>query len=179
MEHKAHRGLVLKGRGPGDFSEIMNPQKPFASVALFDRGLNIETGDFSHFVQAYAPERFSADELRQRYSSLYFVVHGYNDDPRELPEIPEVRVFFQRLHKAWPYFAFFAATELANADLFMCMAASECQVVRLTGAKVFSTSIPPVVCEKMILGSLIASEDLFRRVGLHRRIPERIKALMP
>lgn len=146
---------------------------------MFDRELNIASGDFSQFVQAFAPGRFKIDDLRLHYNSVYFVVHGYDEDPRELPEIPEVRVFFQQLHKAWPYFAFFAATELANADLFMSMAASECQVVRLTGAKVFSTSIPPVVREKMILGSLVASEDLFRRVGLHRRIPERIKALMP
>jgi hypothetical protein len=40
------------------------------------------------------------------------VVDGYNDDPRELFEIPEVRAYFKRLDQVWPYWFFF----LSQAD---------------------------------------------------------------
>ena len=36
------------------------------------------------------------------------VFHGYDDDPRELEAIPEVRVWFAKLVEAWPYWSFFA-----------------------------------------------------------------------
>ena len=32
---------------------------------------------------------------------------GYEDDPRELVDVPEVRRLVARLHAAWPYWAFF------------------------------------------------------------------------
>jgi hypothetical protein len=40
------------------------------------------------------------------------VVDGYNDDPRELFEVPEVRAYIKRLDQAWPYWFFF----LSQAD---------------------------------------------------------------
>ena len=43
---------------------------------------------------------------------ISLVVDGYNDDPRELFEIPEVRSYLARLDQAWPYWFFF----LSQAD---------------------------------------------------------------
>ena len=40
------------------------------------------------------------------------VIDGYNDDPRELFEIPEVRAYLKRLDQEWPYWFFF----LSQAD---------------------------------------------------------------
>jgi len=40
------------------------------------------------------------------------VIDGYNDDPRELFEIPEVRAYLKRLDHEWPYWFFF----LSQAD---------------------------------------------------------------
>lgn len=34
-------------------------------------------------------------------------VAGYDDDPRELVDIPEVRAFLRRLADGWPYWAYF------------------------------------------------------------------------
>ena len=33
--------------------------------------------------------------------------HGYDDDPREIEAIPEVREWFSKLFAAWPYWFFF------------------------------------------------------------------------
>jgi len=38
---------------------------------------------------------------------ISLVVDGYNDDPRELFEVPEVRAYIKRLDQAWPYWFFF------------------------------------------------------------------------
>ena len=38
---------------------------------------------------------------------MSLVVDGYNDDPRELVDIPEVRAFLRLLDAQWPYWAFF------------------------------------------------------------------------
>jgi hypothetical protein len=38
---------------------------------------------------------------------MTLVVGGYNNDPRELVDIPEVRVLLRALEAEWPYWAFF------------------------------------------------------------------------
>jgi hypothetical protein len=43
---------------------------------------------------------------------ISLLVDGYNDDPRELFEVPEVRAYIKRLDQAWPYWFFF----LSQAD---------------------------------------------------------------
>jgi hypothetical protein len=43
---------------------------------------------------------------------ISLVVDGYNDDPREIFEVPEVRVFIKSIDQQWPYWFFF----LSQAD---------------------------------------------------------------
>ena len=38
---------------------------------------------------------------------MTLVVDDYNNDPRELVDILEVRTLLRRLEAAWPYWAFF------------------------------------------------------------------------
>jgi len=38
---------------------------------------------------------------------MTLVVDGYNNDPRELVDIPEVRTLLAQLEAEWPYWAFF------------------------------------------------------------------------
>jgi hypothetical protein len=46
------------------------------------------------------------DAWRYR-GQMTLVVDGYNHDPRELVDIPEVRSLLRRLEAEWPYWAFF------------------------------------------------------------------------
>jgi len=46
------------------------------------------------------------DAWRYR-GQMTLVVDGYNHDPRELVDIPEVRTLLRRLEPEWPYWAFF------------------------------------------------------------------------
>jgi hypothetical protein len=46
------------------------------------------------------------DAWRYR-GQMTLVVDGYNNDPRELVDIPEVRALLRGLEAAWPYWAYF------------------------------------------------------------------------
>mgnify|MGYP006197167231 CR=1 FL=1 len=49
----------------------------------------------------------SAEHCRRFANSVVFVFDGYNDDPRELVDIPQVRTLLAQLEAKWPYWAFF------------------------------------------------------------------------
>jgi hypothetical protein len=54
---------------------------------------------------------------------VVFGVDGYNDDPRELFEIPKVRTFVRELDAKWPYWFFFlskATDALSMIMLSLC-----------------------------------------------------------
>lgn len=48
-------------------------------------------------------------ELRERLGCFGLFVSGYDEDDRELFEVPDVRAYFQKLHSLWPYGLFFFA----------------------------------------------------------------------
>lgn len=76
-------------------------------VYQFSRS-KIERGDFSHFLSVYSPEKLpSGRRLREMMNTLTFMVEGYDDDPREVHSIPEVRQFYAAFHDAWPYWLYF------------------------------------------------------------------------
>jgi len=45
---------------------------------------------------------------------ISLVVDGYNDDPRELFEVPEVRAYIKRVDQAWPNWFFFLSQPIFN-----------------------------------------------------------------
>ncbi len=52
-----------------------------------------------------------AGGLSRIQGRIAFAVDGYNDDDRELFEIPEVKTYFRKLDKIAPHFLFFIASE--------------------------------------------------------------------
>ena len=56
--------------------------------------------------------------LRYR-ESMALLVSGYDDDPRELVEIPEVRSFFRKLTSEWPHWFWFLARGFGAINLLM------------------------------------------------------------
>jgi hypothetical protein len=59
-------------------------------------------------------------------NSLALEVSGYDQDPRELYQIPEVCSFFKKLHKSWPYWFFFSThLDQTLTVLECCIAGAE------------------------------------------------------
>lgn len=61
-------------------------------------------------------------EAARRYrESLMFIVDGYDNDPRELQEIPEARAFFAALAQQWPHWLWFLARDMGAVALLVSM----------------------------------------------------------
>src|SRR5437870_2320009 len=56
-------------------------------------------------------------------------VHGYDDDLRELFEIPEVRLFFRELDQQFPFWFFFLSTATGALTLLALLL---CRITRLS-----------------------------------------------
>ena len=63
---------------------------------------------FSHCLSLYAPDKLpTGRRLREMMNSMVLCVEGWDDDPREIHSIPEVRRFYAAFHEAWPYWLYF------------------------------------------------------------------------
>lgn len=56
-------------------------------------------------------------------------VHGYDNDPRELFEIPEVRLFFRELDQRFPFWFFFLSTATGALTLLALLL---CRITRIS-----------------------------------------------
>lgn len=84
---------------------------------------DIESGDITFALDSL--HRISdSQKLAKKYKeSIDLSVFGYEDDPRELYEIPEVRNWMQKLDKQFPYWLYFLSKEtrsLAFIPLALC-----------------------------------------------------------
>jgi hypothetical protein len=80
----------------------------------------IERGDFSHFLELYAPEKLPRGRrLREMMNSMTFVVEGYDEDPREIHSIPEVRAFYTAFRDAWPYWLYFCNLDTEELQMMV------------------------------------------------------------
>ena len=80
---------------------LFRTQSPWKSALL---GLLLALDTFR--LQSLSGDRSSAMSAE---GAVTLVFHGYDDDPREIEAIPEVREWFSKLFAAWPYWSFFAS----------------------------------------------------------------------
>lgn len=84
--------------------------------------------DYSAFLAAFAMERLpGGPTLAAMMGTMDFEIYGYESDPRELYQIPEVRRFYAGLDHAWPYWAYFCnlKSETFMVMLLCCLQSSE------------------------------------------------------
>ena len=67
----------------------------------------ITAGDISAVLRALKSLSSDRSSAMSAEGAVTLVFHGYDDDPRELEAIPEVRAWFAQLFAAWPYWSFF------------------------------------------------------------------------
>ncbi len=72
----------------------------------------VERGEFRHFLSLYGLDKLpTGRRLRQLMDSMVFCIEGWDDDPREIHDIPEIRRFYSAFHEAWPYWLYFCSLE--------------------------------------------------------------------
>jgi hypothetical protein len=67
----------------------------------------VEKRDISRFMANFGPQ-IPADKMREYQGNIFWTVDGYDSDPAELHDIPEVRDYYADVHRRWPAWLFFA-----------------------------------------------------------------------
>jgi hypothetical protein len=113
----------------------------------------------------FSPETMTVVDLRNHYDSLIFSVRGFEADVQPVFAITEVRDFFQKLHKEWPYFLYFChAGGQGLWDYIFCLLST--LSVRPKGASSKSTvNYSPGELFKVVGDSLVFLEKASERAG--------------
>lgn len=80
----------------------------------------VEQGEFSHFLSLYAPDKLpDGRPLQELMNKMMFAIEGYDDDPREIHSIPEIRRFYGAFHDAWPYWLYFCNLDTESLGMMV------------------------------------------------------------
>lgn len=128
----------------------------------------VESLDCNAFITAHGTwPMLKGKALRQLKNSLIIEVDGYNDDPREIYSIPEVRAYFQKLHELWPWWSFFCYTG-GNylAVLYMCLLEKVVDPVPATQQHLSAVRFDPHELQNLILNEFQFLNFLCDRAGM-------------
>ena len=67
----------------------------------------IETGDTDSLLGRMKLLLATREDTWRYRGQVTLVIDGYDNDPRELVDVPEVRAFLREFDRRWPYWAFF------------------------------------------------------------------------
>ena len=110
----------------------MGPQMDGDIVIYQFSRSKVERGDFSHFLGLYCPDKLpTGRRLRMLMNNIVFCLQGWDDDPREIHAIPEVRRFYAAFYEAWPYWLYFCNLEVDTVRTMVC-----CCLPQITAIKV-------------------------------------------
>ena len=76
-------------------------------VILMISRRQVESADIASILTKLKPFLADREEAWRYRGQMSLVVDGYDEDPREIVDIPDVRTFLQLLNERWPYWAFF------------------------------------------------------------------------
>ena len=76
-------------------------------VVLLISRREVEAGDLAAVLSRLKPFLATREDAWRYRGQMMLVVDGYNNDPRELVDIPEVRAVLRGLESSWPHWAYF------------------------------------------------------------------------
>ncbi|HRI15563.1 MAG TPA: hypothetical protein PLX89_21400 [Verrucomicrobiota bacterium] len=140
----------------------------------------VERGEFTAFLARFGSDRLPhGADLARLMGGLAFTVDGYNDDPREIYAIPEVRGFYAAFHQAWPYWLYFCDLHQDSLKtMIMCCLPSLATVAR-AGRSTVGVQLDPTDLLHFIAEDFAPMNEMCERAGLSERaIYDRTKEVM-
>ena len=98
-------------------------ESPIVIVHQFQRS-QIESCDCSVFLGRYSLDKLpTGPALGKMLGCFAFEVAGYDQDPREIFMIPEIKNFYRKLTAKWPYLFYFNELDLGTLQpvLYCCL----------------------------------------------------------
>jgi hypothetical protein len=142
--------------------------KPVEQLVMFEFGRHrIKALDFAPFLERYAQDKLPENprRLRAMMGSLMPCIHGYDNDPRELHCIPEVRRFVREFHTVWPHWLFFfcALPGASTIEVFTACCLDRFNVIQRNGAGVTFLDSDPAELTRFLMSDLPAYRTMCDR----------------
>jgi hypothetical protein len=144
-----------------------------AVLYQFSRSL-VEVGDATDFLKRFGRYRLPVGkQLGAMMNHLALFIEGYDDDPREIYAIPEVRKFYQELWQRWPYWLYFC-----NLMMMVMCCLDSLDALKVQGRDQVQVSLEPLEILQFISGGFVPMNEMCERAGMsERQIFDRTKAV--
>jgi hypothetical protein len=127
-------------------------------LVLYASRAEVEAADIDHALSAL--NKLLNPEVAQRLKGrLIFEIRGYEDDPRDLWEIPEVRAWMQALDQAFPHWFYFM--NVGSRSTLAFIAFSLCTFKKVPNGKI----IPPDELQRFLIFHLRTMSVLSKQLG--------------
>ena len=138
----------------------------------------VEAGDAKDFMSRFGKFRVPVGkQLQGMMNSLALMIEGYDDDPREIYAIPEVRAFYKQLWEVWPYWLYFCNLDTDLMMMVMCCLDS-LDALKVQGKPQVQVQINPLEVVQFISGGFVPMNEMCERAGMSEgQIFERTKAV--
>ena len=103
-----------------DADELARQDEPAIIILDISRE-EIVAGNISSALERLEVLTATVENLRRYRECLVFQVRGYDDDPRVIVEIPEIRRFFAKLCQEWPHWLWFLRRGIGAVPLLMSL----------------------------------------------------------
>jgi hypothetical protein len=139
----------------------------------------VEAGDAKDFLSRFGKFRVPVGkQLQGMMNSLVLMIEGYDDDPREIYAIPEVRTFYQQLWQRWPYWLYFCHLDTENLMMMVMCCLDSLDALKVQGQPQVQVQINPLDVVQFISGGFVPMNEMCERAGMsERQIFERTKAV--
>lgn len=130
----------------------------------------IQSGDVRTVLtplQGFLQNRNAVVNGRGRVSLMF---EGYDDDPRDVYDIPEIRRYAKLLDEEFPYWFYFVSLDHPGASTLQVLALCLCRVVKASG---FSTPHPDDL-KQFLLSHIVALNQLCERFQLDDAIKHQV-----
>lgn len=139
----------------------------------------VEAGDAKDFLSRFGKFRVPVGkQLQGMMNSLALMIEGYDDDPREIYAIPEVRAFYQQLWQRWPYWLYFCNLDTENLMMMVMCCLDSLDALKVQGQPQVQVQINPLEVLQFISGGFVPMNEMCERAGMNeRQIFERTKTV--
>jgi len=132
-------------------------------VVLMISRRQVEAADLASVIQGLRRFTATREDAWLYRCQMSLVVTGYDDDPREIVDIPEARLFLKHLARDWPYWAFLFNHVDASLVLLLSCAAGK----RFPGRGAVEIDIDAL--KKVLLHGFAGTNELFDRFGFDEK----------
>jgi hypothetical protein len=130
----------------------------------------VERGDFSHFLSLYALDKLpTGRRLREMMNRFVFCIDGWDEDPREIHTIPEIRRFYLAFHDAWPFWLYFCSFDADNLRAMTMSCLPNVSTMQVDGKSKMAVTCNPLDLVNFLRKDFVSMNLICERAEMFER----------